>query len=89
MANNEIKDFEKLIIYIKNKEYSKDKVFLKDKILYTTISSLAKMIKFNYSYEKRDKSYILKKKNTKVIILLKDRIFMYHWKNLVSFLDII
>lgn len=65
MANHEIKDFEKLIIYIKNKEYSKDKVFLKDKILYTTISSLAKMLKFNYSYEKKGQKLYIEKEEYK------------------------
>ena len=50
-GKSEIKDINKLIIYIKNQEYDKKNVFLKDSELYTSLDSLKKVLNFNYVYE--------------------------------------
>ncbi|MEQ8220873.1 MAG: hypothetical protein ABRQ37_01120 [Candidatus Eremiobacterota bacterium] len=54
LADNEIKDFSKLVIYIKNKEYNKKSVYQKDGELYTSLDSLSKALNFKYVYEKSE-----------------------------------
>ncbi|MEQ8172909.1 MAG: hypothetical protein ABRQ38_28760, partial [Candidatus Eremiobacterota bacterium] len=54
LADNEIKDFSKLVIYIKNKEYNKKYVHQKDGELYTSLDSLSKALNFKYVYEKSE-----------------------------------
>jgi len=54
LADNEIKDFSKLVIYIKNKEYNKKYVYQKDGELYTSLDSLSKALNFKYVYEKSE-----------------------------------
>jgi len=56
-AESEIKDIDNLIIYIKNKEYDKKNVFLKDGVIYTSLASLGKTLTLNYEY-KEEKLYI-------------------------------
>ncbi|HPZ08671.1 MAG TPA: hypothetical protein PL110_11195 [Candidatus Eremiobacteraeota bacterium] len=51
-TQDEIKDLSKVTIYIKNKEYDKKNVFLKDGEIYTSLEPLSKVIKFKYVYEK-------------------------------------
>jgi hypothetical protein len=54
LAGNEIKDFSKLVIYIKNREYDKKYVYQKDGEIYTSLDSLSKALNFKYVYEKSE-----------------------------------
>ena len=54
LAGNEIKDFSKLVIYIKNKEYDKKYVYQKDGEIYTSLDNLSKALNFKYVYEKSE-----------------------------------
>ena len=58
-AENEIKNLDNLIIYIKNQEYEKKNVFLKEGVLYTSLGSLAKSLGLNYEYKNsEEKLYV-------------------------------
>ena len=50
-GENEIKKLDNLMIYVKNQEYEKKNVFLKEGVLYTSLGSLAKSLSLSYEYD--------------------------------------
>lgn len=52
-GKDDIKNFETLVIYIKNQEYSKENVFIKDGEIYTTLEDLKDFLNFDYIKESK------------------------------------